>query len=36
MKSTVYGNAQSPHQWGPWKPEGLDVAAAPSTAAAGR
>ena len=25
MRSTVYGNASSPHQWGPWKPEGLDV-----------
>ena len=37
MRSTVYGNAQSPHQWGPWKPEGLDVAAASSgNAAAGR
>jgi hypothetical protein len=38
MKSTVYGNAQSPHQWGPWKPEGLDVvtAASGAPAAAGR
>ena len=38
MRHSVYGNASSPLQWGPWKPEGLDVVAAPSGAqsAAGR
>ena len=38
MRRTVYGNASSPHQWGPWKPEGLDVVAASGStpAAAGR
>ena len=37
MKRLSYGNAHSPHQWGPWKPEGLDVVALPAeSAAAGR
>lgn len=29
MRRGVYGNALSPLQWGAWKPEGLDVVAAP-------
>lgn len=38
MRHSLYGNANSPLQWGPWKPEGLDVIAAPTgtPAAAGR
>ena len=37
-RRAVYGNAGTPLQWGAWKPEGLDVVAAPSgtPAAVGR
>lgn len=36
MKRGAYGNAVSRLQWGPWKPEGLDLATGAPTAAAGR
>lgn len=38
MKRLAYGNAHSPDQWGPWKPEGLDVVtlSGEAPAAAGR
>ena len=35
MRYSVYGNAQSPLQWGAWKPEGLDAIAAPITGRSG-
>lgn len=34
MRRSVYGNAKSSLQWGPWKPEGLDIVTAPTGAPA--